>query len=259
MMEDLTAQINDFLNKCTELKNCKFIMAPTKIKDLLKSIVNSRTLYDLFTSVSEDFDYLSAKRHCLVDVSDGFTNHGVVVLPQSSQDKLAFIFCLLVEIDRDSINFNWFLQKYFSDDGSFYGSYHAFCDGIIAPFENIIRGAFAEYIEVEPAQASPKAASKQPASAPASAPKAGASNILSAIYLLIAQEKQYILESAIPADDKETGFKMLTEIYNALKERNFDVANSLVNGYNYYILYNNTISPGVQTLFESIESYEGSV
>ena len=90
-------------------------------------------------------------------------------------------------------------------------------------------------------------------------PSAQASGMLSAIWLLIAQEKQYILESAIPADDKETGYKMLTEIYKALKDKNFDVANSLVNGYNYYILYNNAISPGVQTLFENIESFEGAV
>ena len=31
-MEDIRPQINDFLKKCSELKNCKFIMAPTKIR-----------------------------------------------------------------------------------------------------------------------------------------------------------------------------------------------------------------------------------
>ena len=92
-MEDIVAQVNDFLNKCSELKDCKFIMAPTKIKDLLKSIVNSQTLYELFASVSSGFDYLSAKSKCLVDIADGFNERGVVVLPKSTQDKLAFIFC----------------------------------------------------------------------------------------------------------------------------------------------------------------------
>lgn len=253
-MEELKEQVNDFLTKISELKSCKFIMAPTKIKDVLKSIVNSRTLYDLFMSVSSQFDYLSAKSRCLVDVSDGFSNKGLVVLPQSARDKLAFVFCLLVEIDRDSINFNWFLQKYFSDDGSFYGCYQAFCEQIIVPFERIIRDAFSDYID-SPEETSVSAAAD--GGQPAAAPLAGLSNALSAIYLLIAQEKQFIFESAIPSDDKETGLKMLTEIYNALKKRDFEVANSLVNGYNYYILYNNTISPGVQSLFESIQSYEG--
>ena len=260
-MEEVRTQIKDFLNKCEELKSCKFIMAPTKIRDLLKSIVNSRELYDLFMSVSTGFDYLSAKSHCLVDLSDGFSNRGTVVLPRTAQEKLAFIFCLLVEIDRDALNFNWFLQKYFSEDGSFYSSYYLFCKTIIDPLEDIIRGVFVKELDSEREGVS---ASSQPNVQGVStrvqedAPSAELSGMLSAIWLLIVQEKQYILESAIPDDDKETGYKMLTEIYKALKDKNFDAANSLVNGYNYYILYNNTISPNVQMLFESIEGYEGA-
>ncbi len=254
-MEDVRSQINDFLGKCEEVKNCKFIMATTKIKDLLKSIVNSRTLYQLFTSVSTEFDYLTAKAQCLLDVSDGFNNRGVVILPESVQDKLAFIFCLLVEIDRDTINFNWFLQKYFSDDGSFYGSYYAFCDLVIDNLEKIIRGVFAKEIEDEPVAAQEVAEPEQKEVQP----NPQKSQILSEISLLIAQEKQFILESSIPAEDKEAGYKMLSEISKALKSGDFELANALVCGYNYYILYNNSISQGVASLFESIEQYETTV
>lgn len=254
-MEDVRSQINDFLGKCEEVKNCKFIMATTKIKDLLKSIVNSRTLYQLFTSVSTEFDYLTAKAQCLLDVSDGFNNRGVVILPESVQDKLAFIFCLLVEIDRDTINFNWFLQKYFSDDGSFYGSYYAFCDLIIDNLEKIIRGVFAKEIEDGPVAAQEVAEPEQKEVQP----NPQKSQILSEISLLIAQEKQFILESSIPAEDKEAGYKMLSEISKALKSGDFELANALVCGYNYYILYNNSISQGVASLFESIEQYETTV
>lgn len=253
-MEDIKPQINDFLKKCSELKNCKFIMAPTKIKDLLKSIVNSRALYELFTSVSAEFDYPLAKSRCLINLTDGFEERGVVVLPQSTRDKLAFIFCLLVEIDRDSINFNWFLQKYFSDDdGSFYGSYFSFCENIITPFERIIGGMFASYLKEQSDTARELA--------PAAQPQAGAqglSQMLSTISLMIAQEKQYILESSIPFEEKQSGYRMLTEIFNALKERRFDVAEALVGGYNYYILYHKSFSANVRTLFESIEKYRQS-
>ncbi len=252
-MEDIKTQVANLLDKCEELRSCKFIMAPTKIKDVLKSIVNSHVLYDLFMSVSSDFDYLSAKSHCLIDTANVFNTHGAVVLPQSTGDKLAFIFCLLVEIDRDSINFNWFLQKYFSDDGSFYASYYSFCEQIIVPFENIIKTVFAKELgDYVPS----RRGKSQKQEEPAASPSTNLSGMLSVISLLIANEKQFILESAIPDDDKETGYKMLSEIYNALKDRDFDVANSLVCGYNYYILYNNTISENVQTLFESIRGYE---
>ncbi len=261
-MEEVSKEVKNFLEKCEELKKCKFIMAPTKIKDLLKAIVGSRTLYDLFSSVSSGFDYLAAKSRCLVDLSGGYSGRGAVVLPSAARDKLAFIFCLLVEIDRDSINFNRFLQKYFSDDGSFYASYCAFCEQLIEPLESVIRSVFKKELDDGEADLLPPDVQSEDVGGlneNQNVPSAQASGMLSVIWLLIAQEKQYILESAIPADDKETGYKMLTEIYKALKDKNFDVANSLVNGYNYYILYNNAISPGVQTLFENIESFEGAV
>lgn len=252
-MEDIGEQIDNFLNKCQELKNCKFIMASTKIRDLLKAIVNSRVLYDLFSSVSSDFDYLAAKSKYLLDISDGFYDRGMVVLPQSSNDTLAFIFCLLVELDRNTINFNYFLQKYFSDnDGSFYGSYFSFCEQIILPFEQIIVETFADYPngldndnEAKPVQQQGTVMQDLP-------------QMLSNISYLLSQEKQYILESSIPYEDKECGYMLLTELYNALKGRNFEMANAIARGYNYYILYNKTFSSNARKLFESIEQYKKS-
>lgn len=91
-MEDVRTHVQDFLNKCEEIKKSKFIMAPTKIKDLLKSIVNSRELYDLFGEVTADFDYLTAKSQCIIDSYDGFSSNAFIVLPQSDRDRLAFIF-----------------------------------------------------------------------------------------------------------------------------------------------------------------------
>jgi hypothetical protein len=147
-MDSVKKQITDFLDKCNELKNCKFIMATTKIKDLLKSIVNSSELYELFTTVTSKFDYLEAKRKCFVDVYDGVVNRSFISLPDTVGERLAFIFCLLVEFDRDTINFNSFLQRYFSEDGSYYASYHAFCDTIIFSLEQMIKDIFAQELAV---------------------------------------------------------------------------------------------------------------
>lgn len=256
-MEDVRAEVSDFLDKCEELKNCKFIMATTKIKDLLKSIVNSRALYELFTSVSTNFDYLSAKRKCLIDVSEGFSDRGMVVMPDSITDRLAFIFCLLVEFDRDTINFNWFLQKYFADDGSFYGSYYAFCQCVINCLEQAIKDIFYKELESMPSITTKSDKGLEQDVQTKSDGKLA--QLLSTVSLLIAQEKQFILESSVPDDDKEAGYRMLSEIFAALKNVNIDTANALICGYNYYILYNNCISDGVQTLFEKIEEYEASL
>jgi hypothetical protein len=253
-MQSENKQITEFLDRCNELKNCKFIMATTKIKDLLKAIVNSPELYELFNTVTAKFDYLEAKRKCLFDSSDGFGNSGYLVLPETVGDRLAFIFCLLVEFDRDTINFNWFLQHYFPEDGSYYASYHAFCDNVITNLEQLISEIFEKEIAEEN-----RVQQSQAEIQPQPVPNAAAAEYLSRINLLIAQEKQFILESAIPEEDKQAGYNILTEIFAALKDGNLNLINALVCGYNYYILYNNSVSQNVGQLFETISLYEGTL
>jgi hypothetical protein len=254
-MESVGSQINNFLDKCNEIKTCKFIMATTKIKDLLKCIVNSPELYELFTTVSTNFNYIEAKQRCLIDSSDGVVNTSHVVLPDTVGDRLAFIFCLLVEFDRDSINFNWFLQHYFAEDGSYYASYHAFCDSVIVSLESLIKDVFAQELAEEnsaTAEQNLGGVAQQPQ--PKNNPQL--STYITTINMLIEQEKMFIEGSAIPDDDKDAGCNILCEIMNAVKECDTDLINALVCGYNYYILYNNSVSATIQNLFETIRLFE---
>ena len=87
-MKSTKDQILEFLDKCDELTKCKFIMATTKIKDLLKCIVNSPELYKLFDTVTKDFNYVEQKPMCLIRDSH---NSGKVILPQTVGQRLAFI------------------------------------------------------------------------------------------------------------------------------------------------------------------------
>ena len=143
-MNDTKAEVKDFLEKCELLRKSKFIMATTRIKDILKSIVNSKTLYELFHAVTERFDYITAKRRYLQTYQDGFLTKSMLVLPENPAERLAFIFCLLVEFDHDSINFNNFLQRYFAEDGSYFSSFHSFCDTVIGSMEELISDLFRE-------------------------------------------------------------------------------------------------------------------
>ncbi len=249
-MQSVKSQINDFLDKCREVRSCKFIVAPTKIKDLLKSIVNSQELYELFNTVSAGFDYLAAKKRCLVTISDGISQKSYLALPETVGDRLAFIFCLLVEFDRDSINFNWFLQTYFSDDGSYFSGYLAFCDAVIGSLEQIIKEVFGKELQEDALPERIAASSEVSAELPA---------VLSAISLLIAQEKQFVFESGVSNEEKEVGYKMLDEIVNAVKSGNTELLNALALGYNYFVLYNKIISDGLQSLFEAIQQYESLI
>lgn len=241
-MTDTKEQIQAFLDKCDEAASCKFIMATTKIKDLLKCIANSGELYSLFSSVTENFDYPAMKANCLVTVSDTLYERSYLTLPQNASQTLAFIFCLLIEFDSDTINFNDFLRRYYPEDGSYYASYRAFCSVIIKSLRDIVAATFADALS---------AAEEVPQQI-----NAEISQILSVIEILLSEEVHYIDGLAIDPVDKEGGFKILSAINSAVKAGNIENIDALVCGYNYFVLHNNCISDTVAQLVEAIGEYE---
>ena len=261
--ETVKAQITDFLNKCEEVRNCKFIMATTKIKDLLKSIVNSAELYELFSTVATNFDYVSAKQKCFVE-ADGVYGNSRVVLPDTVGDRLAFIFCLLVEFDRDEINFNLFLQKYYPKDGSYYASYHLFCDEVIGSLQALVLDVFSrEMQEDQPAQ--PKETALPRAAQPQSiAPLPVHQNMqvnmqrsayINAICMLIESELQSLNSSALGEEDKESGRYILESLNLAIKAGDATLIKSLTCGYNYFVMKTMLVTEGLSSLFQAVGEY----
>lgn len=244
-MGNTKEQVINFLDKCEEVKNCKFIMASTKIKDLLKCIVNSPELYRLFETVTKDFDYTQEKSKCLIIDDKNGINKNCVVLPHTVGQRLAFIFCLLVEFDRNTINLNDFLQIYFADDGSYYSSYRAFCKKIIGSLEDLIRQVFKDALVDEDEDGELVSYSNPERS-----------NLLSEITLAISCEKQFISHCRIPEEEKEGAYKMLDELQKAVKCGNEQNIDALICGYNYFVLYNKCVSDGIAPLIESLSDYE---
>lgn len=258
-MKDIKEEVNDFLDKCSQLKRSKFIMATTRIKDLLISIVNSATLYELFHAVTEGFDYISAKRKCLIVSHEGLLDRSRLVLPEDPADKLAFIFCLLVEYDHNTINFNEFLRRFFPEDGSYYSSFHSFCDKVIVPFEEIIADLFRdERNEQQSAQQSAPQAdfSGQSAGRADAAQHAdpGAAEKLSAVSILIAREKNIISGLNISERDRQDGVSMLSELERAIREGRGAAADALIRGYEYYSACHNNFSQLIQLLVSAMEA-----
>lgn len=249
-MESVKKQVTDFLNKCEEIRKCKFIMATTKIKDLLKSIVNSAELYELFNTVVSKFDYAAAKQRYLVDGNNGMYSNSYVVLPDTVGERLAFIFCLLVEFDRDEINFNSFLQRYYPKDGSYYASYHAFCDEVIVSLENIIKDVFSgELAEDEP---------EEPRQLPPSSevvPDASRASQISYITLLIARESDFISRSSLQEDDIQAALKILGQLTTAVRLCDKEQIEALVCGYNYFVSYSGAVSQDIDLLFNAVAEF----
>ena len=241
-MKSTKAQVLEFLEKCDELTKSKFIMATNKIKELLKCIVNSPELYGLFDKVTQDFNYPEQKAKCLINGVGNFP--GRVSLPQTVGQRLAFIFCLLVEFDNDTMNLNDFLQMYFLEDGSYFGSYKAFCDTIIVGLEDLIEQVFAEELNTVESVVE----------------NTGVSNsekikLYSSIALAVNSEKEYILATA-PKDEAEGAVKMLDALVYAVKEENEGLIDALICGYNYFVLYNKCVSDNIAPLIELIAEFE---
>lgn len=275
-MDTVKTQITDFLKKCEEIKNCKFIMATTKIKDLLKSIVNSAELYELFTTVATNFDYMAAKQRCFVEYDDGRFGGSCIVLPETVGDRLAFIFCLLVEFDHDNINFNAFLQKYYPKDGSYYASYHRFCDEVIGSLEAIICDIFAG----ELAHDTPEELPAEPLQIPQSGEDKGAIKLrmpereetpkieqtdnkpdtkvassINLICLLLESEKDGVEMSELSEEDKDGAKLILDGLERAVRDCNAELVKALTCGYNYFVLNTEFVSEGLEELFNALGEY----
>lgn len=247
-MSDAKEQILLFLTKCDDLKKCKFIMATTKLKDVLKCIVNCPELYGLFSAVTKEFNYPAMKQRCLVTSDDGYISKSHITLPRSLHDRLAFLFCLLVDFDRDSINLNDFLARYFTEDGSYAASYRAFCDGIIKPLEEAVVQAFEGRVQLPSPDV--KLALKK---------NAMKSELIAVLNLAIKEEIQHIESCHLAEEDLQGGKKILTELLKAIMEENVGYIDAIVCGYNYFVLHNRCVSEGVATLMTTIEAYENAL
>lgn len=243
-MSDTKEQILSFFRACDELKKCKFIMATERIRDILKSIVNSPDLYNLFNTVTNGYNYTAEKPKCLLTVGEGANRRHVVLMPPTAEKVIAFTFCLLAEFDNNTMDFNEFLRVYFPEDGSYFTGFQAFCNTVIKALRDAVYMAF-------------KAELEQPSTAVEyAAADAGKGALLSAIGLSLSKEKEFISScEKIPGEEKEGAYVILSRLYEAVKSGDRQLVSALACGYNYFVLYYGCISEGIPGLMRIISEY----
>ncbi len=138
-MEEKFEKIRRFLDACDGLISGTYREAEVGISQVLRALAESDDLKGLFNAVTEEFDYAQSRSFYLRDLPNG---KGTVYLPSGRVDALAFVFCLLAEIDSGVVGFRDFLLRYFYVDGSYTASYALFADRIIRPFRDIVREAY---------------------------------------------------------------------------------------------------------------------
>lgn len=132
--------LGEFLTACESLKNCKYVLAESKITALLKSIADNKQLYSMFAASLYGFDYSKTFGSCV--------NNGTFVLPTEPKKAIALVFRILMDIDSGKIELRNFLEAYFYSP-MINESYARFCLEVITPFRSYCSDLFTQPMSLQ--------------------------------------------------------------------------------------------------------------
>lgn len=130
--------INAFMNSCDDLINGKFIFAGNKVSNILKAINESPELYEVISECLKEFNYEKEFGRAKVKLP---TKKGTFKMPEENTSKIPLVFCMLVEIQENKIDFKQFLADYFDTDDE-KSQFENFANEVIVPFKNAIAYLF---------------------------------------------------------------------------------------------------------------------
>ena len=121
--------IDKFIASIDSMVASKYILIDRKISDVLLSIADTREVYNTIAECMINFDFKTEWQRAIAGQ--------VFKLPETDERKIAFIFCMLNNIDDKNINITAILDRYFSYDKNV-SSYDNFCKNIISEFKRLI-------------------------------------------------------------------------------------------------------------------------
>lgn len=125
-----------FSSKCDALIAAKLIISDKKISDILKSIASSRAFCKFIEICIKDFDYYSEFDRAIKPSQDR-EGCNVIILPKDEK-LVAFVFCLLCELDNKERDLTLFLQEYYGLDELFTDGFANFCNEVIKQFRDTV-------------------------------------------------------------------------------------------------------------------------
>ena len=215
-MDSGKGQIDIFLRRCDELMRTSIIIADAKIGDLLKAITTSDLLYAFFRDITQNFDYVAAQLRYMNYMPYPGSRKHLLLLPEDTTEKLAFIFCLLVDLDAKNIDLGEFLSEYFYEDGDLNRGFRRFGAEVILPLRNLIRQMFQSgATDPRVAKARGKAAAEH-------------------LARIIRSERDRVFESKMADDKKVDGLLILNALSVAAAKADAQLLGGLLCGYGYY-------------------------
>ena len=120
-----------------ELSEGKFIFAENIIKKILTNISQSDEIYDLISECMKSFNFDREFNRAKVKMP---TKDGYFVMPENRAVVIPLVFCILVDIRDQKINFGEFLTTYFKNEKM--SEYENFAQVVIAPFKQALLYCF---------------------------------------------------------------------------------------------------------------------
>lgn len=201
-------EIKAFVAACNALCEAKFLLGERKIADLLRTIAAGPRLYALFRDALDGYDRKTEFARSAAKVG----NRGKLVLPQTQTGLMAYVFCLLMEIDAGKRHLRTFLDEYF---------YHTnpneelalFCSTLIVPFRDVTEFVFYNGAESYSDGGAVEGTLRETAKA------------------LLAKMNELTSQSALPANLKADLFLLARAMESALTPNRIDLVKPLLIGY----------------------------
>jgi hypothetical protein len=133
--EEEKLKILEFYKACNEMIEGRFILSDTKVSNILKCVVKSELLYNLYSRCMVDFNFNEVLNRCVADSSG---NGGFFAMSEDDREIVAFVTCLLLEVDKKNINLQTFVtDNFFSADG-YNISYNNFALTVLVAYKKAI-------------------------------------------------------------------------------------------------------------------------
>lgn len=135
-------KLDEFYSACDDLIGGKFILSNLKITTILKTIASSDLLYNLFSKCMNGFNFTNEFKLA--------TNDLVLKMPESREKTLAFVFCLLLQIDNKKMDLQRFVKEHFDSPDGYNVSYANFAKVVLIPFKEYVKEIIEEMQEDKP-------------------------------------------------------------------------------------------------------------
>ena len=128
--------ILDFYKACNEMIEGRFILSDTKVANILKCVVKSEVLYDLYSNCMKGFKFKNVLDR---SVASNPANGGYFVMTDDEKEIVAFVTCLLLDVDKKNINLQSFVtENFFSPDG-YNISYNNFAITVLVAYKTAVK------------------------------------------------------------------------------------------------------------------------